>query len=170
MKRGITPPAAYVRTNRISCDPCRKRKLKCDRVKPCSTCQRRKIVDQCYQDDREEVAGDHHTPASSKRSKGTPSVSEVEGHSPPESPLYSQVGLEKIKEQFQTIATIAQQSTHTLNTLIGSMPQSRGNLELIRGDSLKDKSVIQWSDIADQVPSIKECEDLITFHFEKVRF
>lgn len=44
------PPAAYMRTSRISCDPCRKRKLRCDRVMPCSTCVRRGIPHQCYQE------------------------------------------------------------------------------------------------------------------------
>ncbi|CEH13205.1 fungal specific transcription factor domain protein [Ceraceosorus bombacis] len=36
-----------------NCGACRKRKLKCDRVKPCSTCVLRDISDQCFVDEPE---------------------------------------------------------------------------------------------------------------------
>ena len=44
------PPAQYMRLSRISCDPCRKRKLRCSRTMPCTTCVKRGIADKCYQE------------------------------------------------------------------------------------------------------------------------
>lgn len=61
------PPAQYMRLSRISCDPCRKRKLRCSRTMPCTTCVKRGIADKCYQDTPTEDGkpSGHSTPAAS---------------------------------------------------------------------------------------------------------
>ncbi|MCO5585098.1 hypothetical protein L7F22_039030 [Adiantum nelumboides] len=61
------PPAQYMRLSRISCDPCRKRKLRCSRTMPCTTCVKRGIADKCYQETHAEDGrgSTHSTPAAS---------------------------------------------------------------------------------------------------------
>lgn len=48
--------ALQVAAYRYNCQPCKTRKTKCDRVKPCASCQLRGTQDKCYSDEQDAAA------------------------------------------------------------------------------------------------------------------
>ena len=177
--RGTTPPPFYVRMNHISCDPCRKRKLKCDRVKPCATCKRRGIENQCYQEDHEQHANGaavkRRKPAAASPSLGRgESTDEGQGESAAR-PASLADALDKCKEQLSVIAQIANQSRTSLDAALPLAALDDGpGLQLgqsvdFQAVAVRRSTMVTWKDVSHHLPSIEECEELITFYFEEVR-
>lgn len=73
--------AATERKNRkaLSCDPCRRRKVKCDRSSPCNQCIRHKTVDSCQYITRasHRVASDVTAPTSRSDQSPPPQVNQA---------------------------------------------------------------------------------------------
>ena len=53
----------------LSCQPCRRKKLKCDRSLPCEQCKRTRRYNECTYDYRPEYSGDPHYDDSEQRNK-----------------------------------------------------------------------------------------------------
>lgn len=179
-RQGNTPPPFYVRVNRISCNQCRKRKLKCDRVKPCTTCTKRGIASQCYQED-----GDEQTEAAAtataanasspmKRSRLETSSSKNGGyHSEASEGSNLASSISKWKGQMDAIAKIAKQSTTSLDTALLALSKDGSERQIKYSPFISAASrpdgLVTWEDVCEHLPAVEECEDLITFYFEEVR-
>jgi hypothetical protein len=179
-QRGATPPPFYVRTNRISCDACRKRKLRCDRVKPCSTCVKRGIAEQCYQEEGQENAG---VDACAKRPKDEQAASMSYSKESLQDSKCAEVVLDrshiasnvaKWKGQMDDIARLASQSSTSLEGMLNDLSSAEGEIPSagIKPESvsrLQTGQLVVWQDVKDHLPLIEDCEALTAFYFEEVR-
>lgn len=184
-QRGATPPPFYVRTNRISCDACRKRKLRCDRVKPCSTCVKRGISEQCYQEEGQSLPEKENevVDACAKRAKVEGLASASESSTSPGDVLgtgsifdksHVASSIAQWKGQVDTIVKLGSQSSSTLQGILDSLSSAEGDVSTARQHSLSEPrlrrgQLVLWQDVKGVLPSIENCEALTAFYFEEVR-
>jgi hypothetical protein len=171
VRRGATPPAAYSRPDRISCDPCRKRKIKCDRVWPCNSCVKRNIQDMCYQEDR---GRESSATVARRNQRSKPSLGSVAGAAYRIDKQESDVdlhprGVRRLTSAV-TVSPISSRPKIEMIDILDPVIQAGANLyceRLIEVGSGEDGRIM-WRDISSHVPSPDECEELIMFYFEEV--
>lgn len=181
--RGTTPPAIYSRPNRISCDPCRKLKIKCNRVKPCSNCQKRRVEHTCYRENRE--GNDDSTVVVSKRQKSSKEslestivvetkeilINQDMGQSVPAASYASARlggGQRRPESSTNSSGTSTQLEDSFLEPSAEPDPTKlQQHQPFVPLGSGRDGAIV-WQDICHHVPSLNECEELIVFYFDEV--
>lgn len=140
-----------IQTYPSNCEPCKRRKCRCDRVRPCANCQLRGIADQCYIETPRIEEG-------RRSSRKRPSETHVQGGTDQSRPLHFRMN------------GSAASSTSTTGT-----PASVKSADSSRGDkihllSLKAaNAAVRWDDVGPFLTSADLCFRLLNFFFDEVR-
>lgn len=153
--RGNLPsmPQSSVQTFPSNCEPCRRRKCRCDRVKPCANCNLRGIADQCYVQAPRIEEGKRVS--SRKRSSECHLKEATDRSRPLVSRTNSNLSASPISEAAGTSAFYVDE-----------------NLDKNKVRFLSFKAAdasVKWDDVSPFLPSAGICFRLLNFFFDEVR-
>ncbi|CAG8906179.1 unnamed protein product [Penicillium egyptiacum] len=161
-----TPPPRKRRREPMSCDPCRRRKVRCDREFPCGPCERARTSLQCFY--RPTVAAS--SPSSGEFSQFTaPCV--LEGHTPPSqavdrqtqsrAPAPTSQSQPQDQDRYQNKIQDLERRLRRLEEHLPGPPLSRATTVLGKFDAKEVEPSLQDVDARSEFASIfKDCRHL----------
>lgn len=139
-------PPSYFFTKPLSCNFCRKSKLKCDRKNPCGACVSRKIEAQCYQE--EPNISTHNRLIDNSQSEKASSSSRQSPYDPPPIDV----------EALNSVTAALRQHQYTLESLS----------TIICGK--QSSQPLSWLDeVVESLPSAGDCDYLLDYYYGEVR-
>lgn len=156
--------ASALRVYPSNCDACRRKKVKCNRIKPCAQCELRGVAEECY--------------ATAPRiSPGTRRQPRVQSSASPRPIDRTEFSTHKARRVDQLSASVIASPASTGDTpatgLSGDKRADKGKQREDEGPTLLASATadtpVQWEDVGSYLTSASHCIQLFDFFFDEVR-
>lgn len=169
--------SSHIRVYPSNCEPCRKRKSRCNRVKPCANCELRGISDKCYvkapRIESASVSARSSNTASSRvapprQSHPSPHPQTDQSRNLSRSNLAAAVP----STPSPATSTPASSSSSWVRNLIDSRPRntliSTSSPSNTATNLDKLEPCVHWKDVSHHLPSATLCQQFLLFFFDEV--
>lgn len=156
-----------------NCEPCRRRKCRCNRIKPCSNCELRGISDQCFvQPPRIEGCSVVNSTSTTSSSPLQNITSRKRPHTDREiDSLHPQHATEVSSSDSSSPASKATRSQSWTKSLSESSQKDHNSLVSTPSTSQlpsTQEDKLKWQDVAHHLPSPALCFSFLHFFFDEV--